>query len=138
MSEHADDSGATAGETLTAVLGSPVVYLELHTRDLRAACAFYSQLLQWRTEQIEHSSGCYRALEVGGDLGGGIVECGTGRPLWLPYVEVSEIAAATDRARGLGASVLLEPREGPAGWRSVVATPEAGEIALWQQKGRRR
>jgi hypothetical protein len=137
MSEHADDSGATAGETLTAVLESPVVHLELHTHDLRAACAFYSQLLQWRTEQIEHSSGCYQALEVGGDLGGGIVECGTGRPLWLPYVEVSEIAAATDRAQGLGASVLLEPREGPAGWRSVVATPEAGEIALWQQKGRR-
>jgi predicted enzyme related to lactoylglutathione lyase len=137
MSERADDSGTTAGETLTAVLASPVVHLELHTRDLRAACAFYSQLLQWRTEQIEHSSGCYQALEVGGDLGGGIVECGTGRPLWLPYVEVGEIAAATDRARRLGASVLLEPREGPAGWRSVVATPEAGEIALWQQKGRR-
>ena len=137
MSEHADDSGTTAGETLTAVLASPVVHLELHTGDLRAACAFYSQLLQWRTEQIEHSSGCYRALEVGGDLGGGIVECGTGRPLWLPYVEVGEIAAANDRARRLGASVLLEPREGPAGWRSVVATPEAGEIALWQQKGRR-
>ena len=90
------------------------------------------------TEQVEHSSGCYQALEVGGDLGGGIVECGTGRPLWLPYVEVSEIATATDRARRLGASVLLEPREGPAGWRSVISTPAAGEIALWQQKGRRR
>jgi predicted enzyme related to lactoylglutathione lyase len=137
MSEHAAENGTTASETLTAVLASPVVHLELHTRDLRTACAFYSQLLQWRTEQIQHSCGCYRALEFGGDLGGGIVECGTGRPLWLPYVEVGEIAAATDRARRLGASVLLEPREGPAGWRSVVATPEAGEIALWQQKGRR-
>jgi hypothetical protein len=30
--------------------------------------------------------------------------------------------------------VLLAPREGPAGWRSVIATPEGGEIALWQQK----
>jgi predicted enzyme related to lactoylglutathione lyase len=53
----------------------------------------------------------------------------------LPYVEVSQIDAATDLARQLGASVLLEPREGPAGWRSVIATPEAGEIGLWQQKG---
>ena len=43
------------------------------------------------------------------------------RPLWLPYVEVEQIGAATSRARRLGASVLLEPREGPAGWRSVVA-----------------
>jgi hypothetical protein len=30
--------------------------------------------------------------------------------------------------------VLLEPREGPAGWRSVVATPAGGEIAFSQQK----
>jgi hypothetical protein len=30
--------------------------------------------------------------------------------------------------------VLLEAREGPTGWRSVVATPAAGEIALWQPK----
>jgi hypothetical protein len=30
--------------------------------------------------------------------------------------------------------VLLEPREGPAGWRSVVSAPQAGEIAFWQPK----
>jgi hypothetical protein len=30
--------------------------------------------------------------------------------------------------------VLLEPREGPSGWRSVVAARDGGEIALWQQK----
>jgi predicted enzyme related to lactoylglutathione lyase len=52
----------------------------------------------------------------------------------LPYVEVAEIEAATDRARGLAARILLEPREGPAGWRSVVATPAGGEVALWQPK----
>ena len=52
----------------------------------------------------------------------------------MPYIEVPEIAAVTDRARRLGASVLLEPREGPAGWRSVVSAPAAGEIALWQPK----
>ena len=52
----------------------------------------------------------------------------------MPYVEVSEIAEATARARKLGASVLLEPREGPAGWPSVVATPSGGELAFWQPK----
>jgi predicted enzyme related to lactoylglutathione lyase len=29
---------------------------------------------------------------------------------------------------------MLAPREGPAGWRSVVTTPEGGEIAFWQMK----
>jgi predicted enzyme related to lactoylglutathione lyase len=67
-------------------------------------------------------------------LSGGIVECPIERPLWLPYVEVAEIDQATDHARRLGASVLLEPREGPAGWRSVVATHSGAEVAFWQPK----
>jgi predicted enzyme related to lactoylglutathione lyase len=54
--------------------------------------------------------------------------------MWLPYVRVGEIQAAVTRARELGASVLLDPREGPAGWRTVVSTPEGGEIAFWQPK----
>jgi predicted enzyme related to lactoylglutathione lyase len=70
----------------------------------------------------------------GGRLGGGIVECGTRRAVWLPYVAVDRIEHATARASELGATVLLEPREGPAGWRSVVSTPAGGEIAFWQQK----
>ena len=113
---------------------NPVVHLELHTGDLPRACAFYTGLCGWSPERIEARCGSYLALELGAGLGGGIVECETRRPLWLPYVEVDEVAAATDRARGFGASVLLEPREGPAGWRSVVATPAGGEIALWHPK----
>jgi predicted enzyme related to lactoylglutathione lyase len=112
----------------------PVVHLELHTGDLEGAKALYTGLCGWSPERIESGCGSYVALELGGGLGGGMVECKTRRPLWLPYVEVDEIAEATDRARMVGASVLLDPREGPAGWRSVVATPAGGEIAFWQPK----
>jgi predicted enzyme related to lactoylglutathione lyase len=111
-----------------------VVHLELHTADLAGARAFYAALCGWRPERIDHRCGSYEALEVGGGVGGGIVECPTERPLWVPYVEVAEVAHATDRAQRLGAAVLLAPREGPAGWRSVVSTPAGGEIAFWQQK----
>jgi predicted enzyme related to lactoylglutathione lyase len=112
----------------------PVVHLELHTGDLQRAGAFYARLCGWRPERIQMGHGSYVALELGGGVGGGIVECDTERPLWLPYVEVADTAEVTARARQLGASVLLEPREGPAGWRSVIATPEGGEIAFWQAK----
>ena len=112
----------------------PVVHLELHTGDREAASAFYARVLRWTPELVEARCGSYLALELGRGLGGGIVECGTGRPLWLPYVEVDHIDEQTERARRLGARVLLEPREGPAGWRSVISTPEAGQIAFWQPK----
>ncbi len=96
------------------------------------------RLCGWRAERVDVGGGSYLALDLGGGFGGGIVECETGRPLWLPYVEVARIRDATERARDLGATVLLEPREGPAGWRSVVTTPAGGEIAFWQAKERRR
>src|SRR5215218_9013496 len=97
---------------MTPLRSNPVVHLELHTGDLQ------------------------RARELGDGLEGGIVECPVRGPLWLPYVEVDEIAEATDRARGLGACVLLEPREGRAGWRSVVRTAVGGEVAFSQPKRR--
>jgi predicted enzyme related to lactoylglutathione lyase len=116
---------------------NPVVHLELHTADLPQARALYAELCGWCPEWIETRAGSYLALELGDGFGGGIVECGIRRPRWLPYVEVAEIAEATARAGKLGAAVLLEPREGPAGWRSVVGTPYGGEIAFWQPKALR-
>ena len=71
---------------------------------------------------------------MGGGVSGGIVECPTARPLWLPYVEVSNVEVATECAAERGARVLLDPREGPVGWRSVVTSPVGGELAFWQPK----
>src|SRR4051794_39935921 len=112
----------------------PVVHLELHTGNLAGALRFYRQVCGWRTERIETPNGAYRTLASGNGLSGGVVECSTKQALWLPYVAVDQVSEATDRARDLGASVLLEPREGPAGWRSVVAEPAGGELAFWQSK----
>jgi predicted enzyme related to lactoylglutathione lyase len=112
----------------------PVVHLELRTGDLPAASVFYATVLGWRAEWIETRAGSYLALDTGGEVGGGIAHSAAVQPLWLPYVAVDRIEEATERARRLGASVALAPRECPSGWRSVVSTPGAGEIALWQPK----
>jgi predicted enzyme related to lactoylglutathione lyase len=99
---------------MTMLLSSPrpVVHLELHTGDRARASVFYARLLGWRRQLIQAGYGSYLALELGGGFGGGIVECGTARPLWLPYVEVDQLQVSTEHARQLGASVLLAPREG--------------------------
>ena len=116
---------------------NPVIHLELHTGDLRGAVAFYTQLFGWRPERIRAGTGSYMALGIGNGVGGGVVECRSEHPLWLPYVDVPDVGATTDRARDLGGEVLLGPREGRGGWRSVVAAPDGGEVAFWQAKNGR-
>jgi len=119
---------------MSADVPHPVVHLELHTGDLPRACAFYAEVCGWRPERIGAGGRAYWALGLGERVSGGAVECPTPRALWLPYVEVAEIGTVTERAQQLGARLLLPPREGPAGWRSVVAAPAGGEIAFWQPK----
>jgi len=113
---------------------NPVVHLELRTGNLPRACAFYTSLFGWGVERIEVGAGSYLTFDLGDGLEGGVVERETDRPLWLPYVRVDDVDAATERACELGAGVLLEPREGPAGWRSVIAAPSGAEIGVWHPK----
>jgi predicted enzyme related to lactoylglutathione lyase len=119
---------------MTRTSTDPVVHLELQTDNLARACAFYTRLFGWRAERIDLSGARYLALGLGNGVEGGIVERDADHSVWLPYVRVADIFDATTRARLLGASVLLEPREGPVGWRSIVAAPAGAEIALWQPK----
>jgi predicted enzyme related to lactoylglutathione lyase len=119
---------------MTPVTSNPIVHLELHTGNLPRAFAFYTQLFEWRAEKIDVGCRSYFALALGDGIEGGVVEHETQHALWLPYAEVADVADATERARLLGARVLLEPREGPGGWRSIVAAPDGAEIALWQRK----
>jgi predicted enzyme related to lactoylglutathione lyase len=114
--------------------GSPVVHLELHTPNLPRALGFYTSLLGWRADTIHLGPATYQALELGERIEGGVVEREIEPAIWLPYAHVEDLAHATDRAHEMGAQVLLEPREGPAGWRSVIASPAAAAIALWQPK----
>jgi hypothetical protein len=108
--------------------------LELHTGNLPRACGFYTELFGWRTERVDVACGSYLTLGLGNGIDGGIVEHQTEHALWLPYIGVGDVAATTERARRLGATVPLEPREGPAGWRSVLAAPSGAAVALWQPK----
>ena len=119
---------------MSPATGNQVVHLELHTGNPSQACEFYTRLFGWRARMIHVGSRSYLGLGLGGRIEGGVVECDRADPRWLPYVEVAGVYATTERSQALGASVLIEPREGPAGWRSVIAAPGAGDIGLWQPK----
>lgn len=107
-----------------------MVHLEMHTPDLAGASAFYVELLGWRLETVVTDGWPYVSLDAG--LSAGVVQCGATHPVWIPYVQVRDVDAATDHALALGASPLLAPRTGPQGRRSVVRSGHAGDLALWQ------
>ena len=111
-----------------------MVHLELHTRDLARARELYAGLLGWRPRELDLAGRGYVGYDLAPGLGGGLVQCATGRALWLPYVEVPDVDAAAARAAALGAAVLTEPHDGPAGRRAVIGTREGGEIALWRPR----
>jgi uncharacterized protein len=111
----------------------PLAHLELRTANAARACTFFSELFGWRIESVRVGEGSYLAVELSGAVDGGIAEREEGAS-WLPYVEVDDIAAMTGKACDLGAQVTLNPREGPAGWRSVLRVPAGAEVALWQPK----
>jgi uncharacterized protein len=119
---------------MSAAIAHPVVHLELQTNNLARACGFYTGLFGWSAETIHAGARSYLALGLSEAIQGGVVEGDRETSLWLPYVEVEDIATVTERARRQGAEILLEPREGPAGWRGVLAAPAGAEIALWQPK----
>ena len=111
---------------------APFVHLELHTGAGPEAEDLYREVLGWRAREVTLAGRGYRSLGAGGELAGGIVECAPRRSLWLPYAEVRSVSAATERARELGATVILEPGDGPSGRRSVIATSAGAELALWE------
>jgi predicted enzyme related to lactoylglutathione lyase len=118
-------------------MGNPFVHVELNTTDIDAAKAFYSKLFDWTLEDVNMgpNGGQYTMIRPGAGTGGGMLKHpNPGSPsAWLAYVEVEDIAAATAKAKSLGAQIIHEVTEVPgAGWMSILVDPTGATLALWK------
>jgi predicted enzyme related to lactoylglutathione lyase len=118
-------------------MANPFVHVELQTRDLAKAKAFYSGLFGWKLEDVPMpgGGGTYTMINVGEGTGGGMFQNPDPDvpPFWLAYVAVDDVAAATKRAKELGATVMRDVMQiGDFGRMSVLADPTGAHIALWQ------
>jgi predicted enzyme related to lactoylglutathione lyase len=110
-------------------------WFELGTTDAEAAVAFYTRLFGWaRTESMSMGPGkVYQMFGHGSTSVGAIypVDPGAGRPYWLLYVHVADLAHALDAVRRGGGRVLAEPHEIPGGdYIARCADPQGAEFAL--------
>jgi predicted enzyme related to lactoylglutathione lyase len=121
-------------------MSNPFVHVELSTTDLGKAKSFYSQLFDWTLQDHDMGGGFhYTMINVGDGTGGGMMSHPMpGAPsFWLPYVLVDDIAAATQKAKSLGATIIRDCMEVPeAGTLSIFTDPTGATLGLWQPKAK--
>jgi uncharacterized protein len=117
-------------------MANPFVHLELNTPDLAKAKTFYSALFGWEFQDNEMSpTMIYSTFKPDEAPGGGITSFPGGNPGWLAYVGVKEINESTEKARSLGATIVLGPQEIPGiGWMTILQDPTGCTIAIFQPK----
>lgn len=118
-------------------MANPFVHVELNTTDIDKAKAFYGQLFDWKLQEVPMTQGTYTMIEVGAGTGGGMMaQPVPGAPsAWVPYVEVSDIEAATGKARSLGATVCMEVTPVmEMGWMSLITDPTGATLGLWKTR----
>jgi len=121
-------------------MANPFVHVELNTSDPEKAKAFYSKLFRWNLEDVPNAAvpdGSYTMIKVGEGTGGGIMKQILGGPSgWLAYVEVDDIAAATQKAKSLGGTIMKDVTEVMGfGWLSIIVDPTGACLGLWKGKG---
>jgi predicted enzyme related to lactoylglutathione lyase len=118
-------------------MSNAFVHVELNTTDASKAKSFYGKLFDWKLEDIPAGTDSYTMINVGEGTGGGIMKHAVpGAPsAWLAYVQVDDIAAATQKAKSLGATVMKDVTEVMgAGWLSIIIDPTGAALGLWKNK----
>jgi len=122
-------------------MANPFVHVELNTNDVAKAKTFYSKLFDWKMEDVEGGeSDTYTMISVGEGTGGGLLKHPMpGAPsMWLAYVLVDDIKAATAKARSLGADIKKDVTEVMGmGWLTILQDPTGATLGLWQPKQRK-
>ena len=120
-------------------MANPFVHVELNTTDVAKAKAFYGKLFDWKLEDIPMDNGAYTMINVGDGTGGGMMkQMVPGAPsAWLAYVLVDDIAAATTKAKSLGATIMKDVTEVvEMGSLSIIVDPMGACFGLWEPKAR--
>ncbi|MFL5250732.1 MAG: VOC family protein [Myxococcales bacterium] len=118
-------------------MANPFTYSELHSKDVKRARAFYSELFDWKLAPVPVPEREYLMVEAGEGTQGGITEAAfEGVSGWITYVAVDDCAKSTRRARDLGATVVRDCVEIPDGIFSVLRDPAGAAVGIFQLRKR--
>lgn len=118
-------------------MGNPFVHVELMATDTAKAKSFYGALFDWKFDDMPVGDMSYTLIRVGEGTGGGLMKnpMPNAPSMWVAYVLVDDIKAATAKARSLGANVMKDSVEVPgAGKFSIISDPIGSMLGLWEAK----
>ncbi len=112
---------------------SGVTWFEVAGKDREALKGFYSELFEWKLNDMEEMP--YTGVEAAdGGIPGGIGQAPDGHPGHVIfYVSVGDIDAALAKAESLGGKSEMGPMEIPAGKIAHFSDPEGHTVGVWEQ-----
>jgi predicted enzyme related to lactoylglutathione lyase len=109
--------------------------IDLGTSDAPGAKAFYGGLLGWEFDDLPTGEqGTYAICRLRGKAVAGLYDQAE-TPGWGSYIKVADVDQATERARELGAEVLVEPFDAPGGGRVATVRDPAGAAVSLSRPG---
>src|SRR5581483_9111658 len=97
---------------------------------------FYQQVFGWGIKASPYGEGQeYTEWQLDGTSIAGAMEMPPMVPAevpsyWMVYFQTDDVAAATERAKQLGATVMMPPTEYPGGRFSIVSDPQGAVFGL--------
>ncbi|MEL7209555.1 MAG: VOC family protein, partial [Actinomycetota bacterium] len=108
---------------------------ELMSPDVAAAAAFYADLFGWDTEVMDMGdAGDYTVFTLDGEQAAGAMAPPMEGmpPAWGIYFSVDDCDGTVAAAQEAGATVLMEPMDGPPGRFATLADPQGAAFSVIQ------
>ena len=112
-------------------------HVELNTSNTVAAKAFYKKIFAWKMQDMPMGPGMvYTMINTGSrQAGAGIQQ----KPMpdapnaWLPYVEVASVKKTIEKAKALGAQIIISYQPLPdMGAIGIFVDPTGASLGVWE------
>jgi len=124
---------ASFGAELTNDPGS-LTWVELQTKDARAAASFYGKLFGWASEMQDMGGALYVSFKSGDGYTGGCLEMPADEnspPNWLVYLETEDVDALISKSDEMGGHVVVTPQDVPeVGRYAVLQDPQGANFGV--------
>ncbi len=115
-----------------------ICWVELMVDDPEPLISFYSELFGWKiSDPMPMNEGIYYSIEINGNKVGGLMkrppQVPQMPPLWMNYFSVKSVDEASEKAKSLGAKIVMDKMEIPdTGFFTCMQDPTGAYSYLFE------